>query len=695
MDNFIVSARKYRPTTFESVVGQSHITTTLKNAIKSNHLAQAFLFCGPRGVGKTTCARILAKTINCENLNPAGEACGQCSSCHSFQENTSLTIHELDAASNNSVDDIRNLIDQVRYPPQSGKYKIYIIDEVHMLSTAAFNAFLKTLEEPPSYAIFILATTEKHKILPTILSRCQIFDFNRIQWKDMANHLAQIAQKENIQAEPAALELISIKADGGLRDALSMFDLNVTFSTDNSLKHKDVLENLHILDSDYYFDLTDFMIDQNHTETLLLVNEVMRKGFDGHQFISGFMEHLRHLLFAKDPKTLVLMEISDDTRNKFAVQSTKTSTSFLLSAMNICAQCEIHYKAAKNPRLHLELTLLKINYLPSVFKPTDISATEGGNGKKFESPIKGAKKHPSAVTNSTANSRAESNQNELNENIISNQEGKTEASHLTVEDHSPIQIKVGPEIQKDENQQIEIIESENPHPLETQMSENVTSHLTVEDHSPIQIKVGPETQQNEISQIELVEAENSHPIQTTNIEATKTSETTQFADQMESQSEIKKPIQGLKSAKKVVDFRSSQEIKNEASSVSEIENANITIEQVIKEWTIIAQKFKEANLINQFVLMDRKINLVDTNIHIQVENEMQVQQFNEHVRLDLISILRKNLNNHLIEITLDVIEPEKSDKKMLYTQSDKFEYLSEKHPMLIEMRNRLGLDHEF
>jgi DNA polymerase-3 subunit gamma/tau len=280
MENFIVSARKYRPTLFDSVVGQSHITTTLKNAIKSNHLAQAFLFCGPRGVGKTTCARILAKTINCQDLGADGEACGKCSSCHSFQENTSLTIHELDAASNNSVEDIRNLIDQVRYPPQNGKYKIYIIDEVHMLSAAAFNAFLKTLEEPPSYAIFILATTEKHKILPTILSRCQIFDFNRIQWKDMASHLASIASKEGINAEPAALELISIKADGGLRDALSMFDLNVTFSTDNSLKHADVLENLHILDSDYYFKLTDFFVNQQHTDALVLLDEIMRKGLD-------------------------------------------------------------------------------------------------------------------------------------------------------------------------------------------------------------------------------------------------------------------------------------------------------------------------------------------------------------------------------------------------------------------------------
>jgi DNA polymerase-3 subunit gamma/tau len=384
MENFIVSARKYRPTQFDSVVGQSHITTTLKNAIKSNHLAQAFLFCGPRGVGKTTCARILAKTINCENIGADGEACGTCPSCQSFQDNTSLTIHELDAASNNSVEDIRSLIDQVRYPPQRGRYKIYIIDEVHMLSAAAFNAFLKTLEEPPSYAIFILATTEKHKILPTILSRCQIFDFNRIQWKDMADHLAGIAQKENIQAEPSALELIAIKADGGLRDALSMFDLNVTFSTDNALRHKDVLENLHILDSDYYVSLTDHLIQQNHVDTLILLDEIMRKGFDGQQFISGFMEHLRNLLFAKDPQTLALMEISDESKAKFKQQAELTSTSFLLSAMNICSTCESNYKSAKNPRLHLELCLLKINYLPSVYQV----AAEGATGKKPEPQAK-------------------------------------------------------------------------------------------------------------------------------------------------------------------------------------------------------------------------------------------------------------------------------------------------------------------
>jgi DNA polymerase-3 subunit gamma/tau len=290
----------------------------------------------------------------------------------------------LDAASNNSVDDIRSLIDQVRYPPQSGKYKIYIIDEVHMLSANAFNAFLKTLEEPPSYAIFILATTEKHKILPTILSRCQIFDFNRIQWKDMAEHLRQIAEKEGIQAEPSALELIAVKADGGLRDALSMFDLNVTFSTDNVLRHKNVLENLHILDSDYYFKLSDFLIKQDHSESLLLVDEIMQKGFDGHQFISGVMEHFRNLLFAKDPRTFALMDFSDEIKNKYLAQSTEISASFLLSSMNICSQCEIHYKTAKNPRLHIELSILKISYLTSVYRPNNQPVVEDSAGKKSD-----------------------------------------------------------------------------------------------------------------------------------------------------------------------------------------------------------------------------------------------------------------------------------------------------------------------
>jgi DNA polymerase-3 subunit gamma/tau len=378
-ENFVVSARKYRPVTFDTVVGQSHITTTLKNAIRTNHLAQAFLFCGPRGVGKTTNARILAKTINCQRLTEEVEPCGECESCVAFQNNASFNVHELDAASNNSVDDIRNLIDQVRYPPQTGKYKIYIIDEVHMLSSSAFNAFLKTLEEPPSYAIFILATTEKHKILPTILSRCQIFDFNRIQASDMADHIEQIAIKEGVKTEREALELIAQKADGGLRDALSMFDLNVTFSTDGTVRYKDVLENLHILDYDYYFRLTDTLLAGDLSQSMLIFNEVLKKGFDGHLFVIGMLEHFRNLLVSKDPATVQLLEVSETAKNKYIDQSAKSPISFLLSALSVGSQCDINYKAAKQQRLHVELCLMKLAKLTDVL---DLNAIADDEKKK-------------------------------------------------------------------------------------------------------------------------------------------------------------------------------------------------------------------------------------------------------------------------------------------------------------------------
>ncbi len=368
-ENFVVSARKYRPVTFDTVVGQSHITTTLKNAVASNHLAQAFLFCGPRGVGKTTTARILAKTINCQNLGKETEPCGSCDNCVAFQNNNSFNVHELDAASNNSVDDIRNLIDQVRYPPQTGKYKIYIIDEVHMLSAAAFNAFLKTLEEPPSYAIFILATTEKHKILPTILSRCQIFDFNRILVRDMADHLAKIAEKEHITAEREALELIAQKADGGLRDALSMFDLNVTFSTDSTLRYAEVVHNLHVLDYDYYFKITNELLAGDLAQALLTFDEILKKGFDGHLFVVGLLAHLRNLLVAKDPITIQLLEVTETAQNKYIEQAAIADMSFLLSGLSIGSQCDINFKTAKNQRLHVELCLMKLAHLKAVFTP--------------------------------------------------------------------------------------------------------------------------------------------------------------------------------------------------------------------------------------------------------------------------------------------------------------------------------------
>lgn len=374
MEKFVVSARKYRPITFDAVVGQSHITTTLQNAIRTNHLAQAFLFCGPRGVGKTTCARILAKTINCQNIREDISPCNECESCKSFNNNASFNIHELDAASNNSVEDIRNLTDQVRFPPQAGKYKVYIIDEVHMLSQAAFNAFLKTLEEPPSYAIFILATTEKHKILPTILSRCQIFDFNRIQIKDMANHLANVAQKEDIRADYQALELIAQKADGGLRDALSMFDLNVTFAAGNELTYQSVLDNLHILDYDYYFRMTDNLYSGNISAALLLYNEVLEKGFDGHQFVVGLNEHFRNLMVSKDAQTVKLLQVAESTQRRYLEQAEKLPLGYILSSLSVGSHLDINYKSAKNQRLHVEIGLMKLSQIQQVLNLSDLPA---------------------------------------------------------------------------------------------------------------------------------------------------------------------------------------------------------------------------------------------------------------------------------------------------------------------------------
>ena len=389
--NFIVSARKYRPVTFDLVVGQEHITTTLKNAIRTQHLAQAFLFCGPRGVGKTTCARILAKPINCQRLDDHVEPCGECDSCLGFQQNHSLDIYELDAASNNSVDDIRNLVDQVRYPPQMMEKnpkakKVYIIDEVHMLSTSAFNAFLKTLEEPPSYAIFILATTEKHKILPTILSRCQIFDFNRIQNGDISDHLARIADNEGIGYEPDALELIAQKADGGLRDALSMFDLNVTFSKDSTLRYAEVLDNLHILDYDYYFKITEALLGQQSGQAFLLFDEILRKGFDGHQFVVGLLEHFRNLLVCKDMATVRLLQVTENVQRRYLEQSAQAPLAFLLSALSVGSQCDLNYKQAKNQRLHVEITLLKLAHLPAVLNLSALPANGHVNGSEKKKP---------------------------------------------------------------------------------------------------------------------------------------------------------------------------------------------------------------------------------------------------------------------------------------------------------------------
>ncbi|MFP4470243.1 MAG: DNA polymerase III subunit gamma/tau [Bacteroidales bacterium] len=398
MENFIVSARKYRPMTFDTVVGQQHITATLKNAIRNRQLAQAFLFTGPRGVGKTTCARILAKTINCMNLGENIEPCNECESCVSFNRSASFNIHELDAASNNSVEDIRNLVDQVRIPPQVGRYKVYIIDEVHMLSQSAFNAFLKTLEEPPEYAKFILATTEKHKIIPTILSRCQIYDFKRILVKDIAAHLAHVADKEGITADGEALQIIAQKADGALRDALSMFDQLVSFAG-KELKYEVVTEHLNVLDYDYYFKITDFLLEAKVYEALLTLNDIVESGFDGQHFISGMGAHFRDLLMCQDERTIDLLEVGERVKERYLDQTRRSSPAFLLRALDLIQKAEFNYKNSNNKRLLLEIAIMQLCSLTQAPETTSVAQPAAPAKKKPDiepTPLKAEPKPPVA-----------------------------------------------------------------------------------------------------------------------------------------------------------------------------------------------------------------------------------------------------------------------------------------------------------
>ncbi|MET7254286.1 DNA polymerase III subunit gamma/tau [Dyadobacter fermentans] len=604
MDHFVVSARKYRPVTFDSVVGQSHITTTLKNAIRTNHLAQAFLFCGPRGVGKTTCARILAKTINCQNLGDDVEACGECESCVSFQNNASFNIHELDAASNNSVEDIRNLIDQVRYPPQTGKYKIYIIDEVHMLSQAAFNAFLKTLEEPPSYAIFILATTEKHKILPTILSRCQIFDFNRIQSKDIARHLADIAKKEGINAEHEALELIGQKADGGLRDALSMFDLNVTFSTNNHLTYAAVLENLHILDYDYYFKITDALTAGSIARSLVLFDEILRKGFDGHLFVIGLLEHFRNLLVCKDPATVTLLQVSESAERKYLEQSLMADLSFLLSALSITGQCDINYKSAKNQRLHVELCLMKLANLPQVLQLHSLAAVDETAKKKVEPqqslnnaapPSQAAPPQPAAPANGQSNGSAYAN--------------------------TPSQPVAAPQ-------------------------QATPQQSAPQQAAPSRLK----------STVSLTQSLTPPAQQTTKQSNTEPS----------------------------VDY---------AAVPNGAKREELTLANLQRFWYEFSQKRLQAgNSTTEQITLNREIQLNGTTIEIALDNDHQ-QDAVMNMRYELLGFLKARMDAPKLDINPRVAPQEVN--RLPYTPAEKFNFLAEKNPYLLELKQALGLDVDF
>ncbi len=611
MDHFVVSARKYRPVTFDSVVGQSHITTTLKNAIRTNHLAQAFLFCGPRGVGKTTCARILAKTINCQNLGDDVEACGECESCVSFQNNASFNIHELDAASNNSVEDIRNLIDQVRYPPQTGKYKIYIIDEVHMLSQAAFNAFLKTLEEPPSYAIFILATTEKHKILPTILSRCQIFDFNRIQSKDIAHHLRDIANKEGINAEHEALELIGQKADGGLRDALSMFDLNVTFSTNNHLTYAAVLENLHILDYDYYFKITDALTAGSIARSLILFDEILRKGFDGHLFVIGLLEHFRNLLVCKDPATVTLLQVSESAERKYLEQSLMADLSFLLSALSITGQCDINYKSAKNQRLHVELCLMKLANLPQVLQLHSLAAVDETAKKKVEP------------------------QQSLNDAMMPSATPAVAA----------------------------------PQPVAPANGQANGSAYAQAPAQPVVQQAQP---------VQAVAYQQPAPQQAPSSRLKNTVSLTQSLAPPQQQP-----------AKQAVAEPSTDYIAVSDSTKKEA----LTLANLQRFWYEFSQKrLLAGNSTTEQITLNREIQLNETTIEIALDNDHQ-QDAVMNVRYELLGFLKSRLDAPKLDINPRVAPQEVN--RLPYTPAEKFNFMAEKNPYLLELKQALGLDVDF
>ncbi|WP_142604592.1 DNA polymerase III subunit gamma/tau [Solitalea koreensis] len=593
MENFIVSARKYRPSTFNTVVGQSHITNTLKNAIKTGQLAQAFLFCGPRGVGKTTCARVLAKTINCQNITADFEACGECDSCISFKNGSSMNVHELDAASNNSVDDIRSLVEQVRYAPQSGKYKIYIIDEVHMLSQSAFNAFLKTLEEPPPYAIFILATTEKHKIIPTILSRCQIFDFNRIKVEDISHHLEYIAKTEGITYEQDGLHIIAQKADGALRDACSMFDQITSFSQGN-ITYKAAIDNLNILDYDYYFKVTDNLLAEDISKALLIFDEILDKGFDGNNFINGICAHFRDLLVCKDETTVKLLEVSEGIRQKYLQQAKLASNAFLLSALNIGNQADLNYKSSKNQRLQVELALMKMCHIKSAL-----------NVSMNQLPQSEVKKKSDIVAPTTKNVE-----------VTQSNQPTTVKAAVSVQ---PITTTSNPTVSQQETPSKKVVSSGIPS-LKIPSLKNMGASKEIEEVKPVEVQ------------------------------------------ELQQQPSVHSPF---------------------------------TEEQFLIHWKAYAEKaFSEGKMTVNSLMTGFPPKLrPDYTIEVSIENSVQEELLKEE-KVVLLTYLREKLQNYAIDI-IAVENLQQDTRKRLYTSTDKFNYLAEKNPNMVELKRRLDLEIDF
>ncbi len=644
MGNYIVSARKYRPTGFEEVVGQDHITTTLTNAIKQDQLAQALLFCGPRGVGKTTCARIVANMINgFDQQNDQGSS-------------TAMNIYELDAASNNSVDDIRNLIDQVRYPPQYGRYKVYIIDEVHMLSNQAFNAFLKTLEEPPSYAIFILATTEKHKVIPTILSRCQIFDFNRIQILDITERLENIAQKENIEAEHEALHLLAQKADGALRDALSLFDLIVTYTSGDKITYKDTAKNLHILDYDYYFEITENLLQENLSKTLTIFNDILKKGFDGQNFIVGLAEHLRNLLISQDTETINLLEVSENVKSRYLEQSKVANKGFLLSALNIINQCDIYYKGSKNQRLHVEIALMKMAHLKSALKLKDLPSSLAQESKKKQPEVK-----PEPITIPK-------------EEFLEQRPGKPEALEQKSEELVKGEQKSGKLVKGEQKSEKLVTEEQKPgqpdeveqktEKSDKQIAEPLKASSNKTDHSKV------EKRKTEVQKPDLTEKTNKVSKKTLSI-----------PDINELKNRTGQPAATRKVEKEQV-IKVDKDRQNQFSE-----------DQLKKEWDAFTTQLKKEGKDNEHNLMTQDFELLDDHtITIHISNSIE-QDILVRFKTELLKHLKDNLKNDQIKIETSLKKIEKSEK--IYTNTDKFNHLAKKNPNLIKLKNKFGLDTEF
>ncbi|MBJ6110721.1 DNA polymerase III subunit gamma/tau [Hymenobacter sp. BT523] len=703
MDNFVVSARKYRPSTFRSVVGQQHVTTTLQNAIQSQHLAQAFLFCGPRGVGKTTCARILAKTINCTNLTAETEACGTCASCVAFQENASFNVHELDAASNNSVEDIRSLVEQVRYAPQAGKYKIYIIDEVHMLSNAAFNAFLKTLEEPPSYAIFILATTERHKIIPTILSRCQIFDFSRIRVEDMRGHLRYVATQEGVSAEDDALHLLAQKADGGLRDALSMFDQMVTFGG-NNLTYKEVVQNLHILDYDYYFRLVDSLLTENLSAALLLLDEVMQNGFDLHNFVVGTAEHLRGLLVCKDAVTVQLLEVSEGIRLKYVQQAQAAPLAFLLSALNLISQCDREFKQAKNQRLHVELALMKLAYLNGAVQfvrelspANQRSSSDNGEAKKKTSGLNGGgDAAPMAPASNGAHGYAQPAPQASPVSAAPAPTASYAAPAAFATESAPAPYTAAPRPAA-------------PAPLPMPAGAPVaTGPAPADGPEPLPVENGVE----ELHDTPSIEDEPAaaiterHQMRDTlpHVEIGVPSfEGVEPAPRPTPQAAFAKipslagKIPSLKDLSSRNAAAASQAAKD-AAALAEPQHSGpvaATDPAVLQRvWKELAEERKAQDRMSEFWVLNRPVAAdAEHSIELAVDNPIQVDQFNE-MRVEFLAELRRRTGNPRLNV-LPVVNTAAPTARKLYTASDKFEYLAERFPALREAKQRLGLEADF